>query len=630
MPYAATIDVTGFTDYNGIAQAADNAGFHDATLIIQKAIDTAYYNAYKYGGPGASAAVHIPAGLYRIDGTSVSTPAVTTLSVPSSSNPYTPTQLSGIRLSIFGDGNSATILTWQPPTTAAGNSQHLFDVSLMGVSFRYMTIESNVTSGGSSPTVNLPFVEANTTDSMASYNAGAAIHLTGPGNYHISDMVIGSVYSGIHVDSPSASQIWISNVNITLWFVYGILFRTCGGNVFISKCQISSGFNDSNYQYCVGIRINQGDGYQVSDCIIALCGQNCLQILPWSSADLLPQPVQSGPTAYIAADNLYFSNNQFDTCQYGSAVRVDGSVISQGTSPAPASNAYIAFLYFTNCTATSASNIGFYFTECIRVGLTNCAAFANASHGVFADYGVAFLNITGGQYFQNSFGGTTPQFDGIYIRDGVSDFQIIGANCGGAGVHGSVGATSNQRFGITVGSNQGNDGAGAGTSDRYTITDCDVSGYTYTSGTHTLVTYGINDRGNGYQKSVAQNRGYNPIGVPLAEYGPAATAGGTAPGFAFAISPPMVPTTSGGGIVYNPYGVDAWVYVSDPGSVITNLSVGNVTSFNNPNTYSPNYDPVAIPPGSFTYPIRVPARAIFGLAYSGTPTQFPTWRWVLE
>ena len=358
-----------------------------------------------------------------------------------------------------------------------------------------MTIQGSSTSESES----LPNLTA--ADDIASepysyeINNGTALYYYGRGNYRILNMSFYDVYNAIQFNTPTdGSQFWISGVEISA-FVYGILVSQFTGNGFIDQALITGTLDDAGtFQYAVGIRIDQGDGYQISDCLITQCPSASFVISP---VRLIQSGVNQRTNAVI---NVYVSNTQFDVAStenaivsipaigayvtgYGVDITNKSVGIGPPISPVSADEPYnyVSFIHFTNCTATAATNDGFYFECCDRIELNNCSAFSNGHHGVYVrnrtdftamtppNQSVNQFHIQGGQFFNNGTLGIRA-YDGIYIEPNTNNFSIVNAACS-ASVDDNNNNRGSQRFGITIsGLVAGvlNDCSGVGASSNYT------------------------------------------------------------------------------------------------------------------------------------------------------------------
>jgi len=440
------------TDYG-----ADNTGRDDSTAAVQRAVRGLN------GHSGAS--LYFPSGTYLI-----SEPLVIPHADPTLPNRYTS------NIAIFGDGSDATTLLF----TNADPTLHgiATDVSAFSLS----ALRMKATQFGSVPQT---VINAQSSDDMAAYQSGAALHYTGQGNLRIRDINFSSFLTGVHINNVTASEVWINDCHFNNCIIYGLLVENLAGNAFFSRLEITGTAPTAGSpasvrnSRSVGIRINRGDGYQVSDCLISSCGKAALMLKPTAQTTTLAVPETMFKLVY-----LYFSNCQFDLPfnstipadpSFGTSVIVDGSISEPGN---PNETGHITRVNFTNCTATAAANNGFYFNSCSRINLTGCSAFANGQNGVQVDHPISNLSINGGQYFNNSTAKPF-HFDGIYFGPDVTDFSVGNVIAGRSPVE-------KQRFGIN---------APFPTNNRYMITNCQAIGYP--GG-------GINDKG-GPSKVVANN-----------------------------------------------------------------------------------------------------------------------------
>ncbi len=625
---------------------ADNTGQHDATSQIQDAINAA--QAMNRDGSNnlikvAQGAVYLPAGIYLIGNPASGSP---TLSI---ANPGDVT--------IYGDGVGATSLVW----TNTYYQANAFIVAGEKVTIRDMTLAT--TSFKDTTYISTGAITNNSTDKMDGYTAGAAInYYDGPGNLNIRNMIIFGFPTGIQLDNPNAAQVWIHDVNIDNSLFYGLLVTQLGGNAYFSRLQITGTFGSTMTGSLVGIRINRGDGYQISDSIVGACGKANLMLMPLKEIDYpanvsttstptMPPPGKPGtqansstaptpstaptgtyalapPENHLILINVFCSNTQFDTAYlansnppsttptYGSAVVVDGLL----ADPNLISTSYLSWIYFSNCSATSAANNGFFLRNCSSVDITGCKAFLDYAHGVRVDAPSSHVRVNGGQFFNNSQAGNA-LYDGIYFGPdasgngtNVSDFAVTGARC-------NFTTGDFQRFGITVASPN---------SQRFEISGCNARGYLNQSGNPT---FGINDQSLATNKVVHHNPGYNPLGF-VTHYSPPTQQNpnvlfGRQPGVqTYPVAQPTVPGSNSP--VVNPFGIDATVYLAQAPNMtvqavfINSTQTGATQSV--PSSSSPN--PVNL--GAF----RVPAGATIALLYtnnSGTGNAIPpTWNWFLD
>ena len=445
--------------FNVVADyGADNTGRDDATAAVERAVRGLS------GHVGAS--LYFPSGIYKIG-----RPLVIPRVDPGDPNKQT------ANISVFGDGSDATTLLFE------GNDPTRHALRTDITSFGLRDLKLTTTQFRSTP---VEVLRDQSADDMAGYRSGAGFLYQGKGNLRIRDVTFSSFLTGVHIDNESAGQVWINDCNFNNCLLYGLLVENMGGNAFFERLEITGPtpgpgappwVRDSR---SVGIRINRGDGYQISDCLISGCGKASLMLKPTRKTSTLRPPEEMFKLVYVYFSNCQFdlpfnSNVSEDNPSFGSSVIVDGSI----SNPAnPNETGHITRVNFTNCTATAAANNGFYFRGCSRINLTGCSAFVNATHGVRVDHPVVHLSIVGGQYFDNStaHAGT---HDGIFFGPGVTDFLVANVKAGRSD-------HEKQRFGIN---------ASAPTNNRYLLTGCEATGYP---------NGGINPQG-GPSKVVANN-----------------------------------------------------------------------------------------------------------------------------
>jgi len=423
------------TDYG-----ADNTGRDDSTAAIERAIR---------GLTGhVGAALYFPSGIYKIG-----QPLVIPRSIANEPNRHT------ANISIFGDGSDATTLLF------LGDDPTRHGLSTDVTSFTLRDLKLTTSRFGS---VSQGIIQAQSNDFMDGYQAGSAFLYLGKGNLRVRDVTFSGFMTGVHINNVSASQIWINDCNFNNCLIYGLLVENMAGNAFFERLEITGmvpgpgsppSARDSR---SVGIRINRGDGFQVSDCLISGCGKASMMLKPTRHTPPLAVPEEMFKLVYV-----YFSNCQFDlpfnanvseeAPSFGSSVIVDGSISGSANTNEVE---HITRVNFTNCTATAAANNGFYFRGCGRINLTGCSAFVNATHGVRVDHPVVHLSINGGQYFNNSTANHGTH-DGIYFGPNVTDFLVANVKAG-------LAPGEKQRFGIN---------ASSPTNNRYLINNCEAIGY---------------------------------------------------------------------------------------------------------------------------------------------------------
>lgn len=431
--------------YNVVTEfGADNTGRDDSSPALARAV-------LKLAGHMGSA-LYFPAGIYK-----VGRPLVIPRADPNA--PGDPKRFAS-NVTLFGDGSDATTLLF----TGLAPTEHGIrtDITAFGLRDIKLTTEGSIRPDQAT-------IRAQSADDMVGYNAGAGLLFQGEGNLRVRDVTFSGFMTGLHVDNAHGAQVWVTDSNFNNNLIYGLLVENLAGNAFFKSLEITghvpvAGEPDTaRDQRAVGIRINRGDGYLISDCIISGCGKAALMLKPTARTATLMSPEDRFKVLYVMLTSCQF-DLPFNTVgvaeadpSFGSAVIVDGSLAAAGN---PNEVEHVFRVNFTNCTATAASSNGFYFRQCSRVVLTGCSAFVNQAHGLRADAPCPHLSITGGQYYNNS-RAQPGTHDGIYLGPGVTDFLISSVKAGRAG-------GEQQRFGIN---------ASSPTNDRYSITGSEALGY---------------------------------------------------------------------------------------------------------------------------------------------------------
>lgn len=348
--------------------------------------------------------------------------------------------------------NGGTILA--PPGTYKLSSAVTFTkpTRLVGAGVKATTIKT------SSATANVIVfdcaycaVESIGFDTSVTRTAGSYIQVTiNCIRSRIRDFLMVNGFTGITL--VCADTVWIENGDIfdTATGGYGIRFigdgvTPAGNDLYVNKVTMSGASNVAT----AGIQITNNGAINITDCDIIRHG-SCLLINPGSGE---------------VASAIYAVNSYFDTA-------TNGVVID------PAAGGTVAQCHFIGCWMGAHSGHGVIIgsTGTIRgVEFLGAQIFSNVTRGVFLGGGLD-VNFVGGAICGNT-------GDGVTVSANVSDWHFTGTRIGNG-----YGKSGNAN-GIVV---------SAGSSNRFSIIGCDISGNTGSN---------LTDGGTGLVKRVSNNFG---------------------------------------------------------------------------------------------------------------------------
>lgn len=288
-------------------------------------------------------------------------------------------------------------------------------------------------------------------DSSATRTAGSYVRITiNCIRSRVRDFLMVGGFVGI--TAVCADTLWIENGDIfdTATAGYGIRFigdgvTAAGNDLYVSRVTMSGASNVAT----AGIQITNNGAINITDCDIIRHG-SCLLINPGSGE---------------VASAIYVMNSYLDSA-------TNGAVID------PAAGGTVAQCHFIGCWMGAHSGHGIIIgsTGTIRgVEFNGVQVFSNVTRGVFLGGGLD-INFIGGAICGNT-------GDGVTVSANVSDWHFLGVRIGNG-----YGKSGNAN-GIVV---------SAGTSNRWSIIGCDVSGNT---------TANLVDGGTGLVKKVSDNFG---------------------------------------------------------------------------------------------------------------------------